>query len=74
MDRSEIKEKALAGEECAFTSGGRDYLLYGWNQCDGFVMNLECDGELIWQDTAPVRSDCARRACEFIFDNVKGGL
>lgn len=63
MNTSELKETVMRENEVVFSLNGIDYLLYGWNQCDGYVLCLECSGELVWQ-SAPQ----SKRACidEFI--------
>jgi hypothetical protein len=56
MSETELKQAVLSGEELNFSLEGKEYLLYGWEQCDGFILSLECDGELIWQSTPQTRS------------------
>ena len=55
----ELRKGLLRDNEYAFSLHGRDYLAYGWDQCDGYVLNLEADGELIWQTTTPQKNVCA---------------
>ena len=59
MSRNELKNAVLSGSELKFSRGGRDYLLYGWEQCDGCILSLECEGELIWQTAPMPREACA---------------
>ena len=42
MSTNELRKALAADDEFSFSHNGRDYLLYGWNQCDGFVLSLEC--------------------------------
>ena len=58
MSSNDIKRAVLTDNELRFSHKGRDYLLYGWEQCDGYFLSLECDGELIWQSTPKSRSEC----------------
>ena len=50
MSTNDIKQAVLNENEFAFSHKGYDYLLYGWDQCDGYVLSLESNGELVWQD------------------------
>jgi hypothetical protein len=47
MSTNELRQALAADDELSFSHNGRDCLLYGWNQCDGYVLSLECDGELV---------------------------
>lgn len=58
MSTNELKQALVADDELNFSHNGRDYLLYGWNQCDGYVLSLECDGELVWQSAPMSKSAC----------------
>ena len=50
----------LQGEETHFYLHGRRCLLYGWEQCDGYVLNIEKEqGEILWQSTPANRRECA---------------
>ena len=53
MSANELKQAVTTENEIAFSHNGNDYLLYGWDQCDGYVLSLECEGELVWQ-SAPM--------------------
>ena len=54
------KSCIMKGEETHFNLKGRQYLLYGWEQCDGYVLNLaDAQGEIIWQTPPMTRSECA---------------
>ena len=52
MSANELKQAVITENEIAFSHNGKDYLLYGWDQCDGYVLSLECEGELVWQSAA----------------------
>jgi len=58
MSSNDIKKAVLTDNELKFSHKGREYLLYGWEQCDGYFLSLECEGELIWQSTPKSRSEC----------------
>ena len=50
----------LQGEETHFYLHGRRVLLYGWEQCDGFVLNIaDTAGEILWQTAPASREQCA---------------
>ena len=53
MNTNELKQAVITENEIAFSHNGNDYLVYGWDQCDGYVLSLECEGELVWQ-SAPM--------------------
>ena len=63
MTDNELKKAVISGDELSFPHKGRSYLLYGWEQCDGYVLSLECEGELVWQSAPQNRIICAE---EFI--------
>ena len=58
MSTNELRQALVADDELSFSHNGRDYLLYGWNQCDGYVLSLECDGELLWQSAPMSKAAC----------------
>lgn len=58
MSTNELRQALVADDELSFSHNGRDYLLYGWNQCDGYVLSLECDGELLWQSAPMSKAVC----------------
>lgn len=58
MSLNELKQAVIAENEIAFSHNGNDYLLYGWDQCDGYVLSLECNGELVWQSSPQSKSVC----------------
>lgn len=58
MSSNDIKKAVLTDNELKFSHKGREFLLYGWEQCDGYFLSLECEGELIWQSTPKSRSEC----------------
>ena len=58
MSTNELRQALSADDELNFSHNGRDYLLYGWNQCDGYVLSLECDGELVWQSAPMTKAAC----------------
>ena len=63
MSANELKQAVITENEIAFSHNGNDYLLYGWDQCDGYVLSLERNRELVWQSVPQ-----SKRACieEFI--------
>jgi len=58
MSTNELRKALVADDELSFLHNGRNCLLYGWNQCDGYVLSLECDGELVWQSAPMTKSAC----------------
>lgn len=58
MSTNELRQALVADDELSFSHNGRDYLLYGWNQCDGYVLSLECDSELLWQSAPMAKAAC----------------
>lgn len=58
MSSNEIRNAVITDNELKFSHNGRDYLLYGWDQCDGFFLSLEYEGELVWQSATMSRSEC----------------
>jgi hypothetical protein len=58
MSTNELRQALVADDELSFSHNGRDYLLYGWNQCDGYVLSLECEGELVWQSAPMAKVAC----------------
>jgi len=58
MSSNDIKRAVLTDNELRFSHKGREFLLYGWEQCDGYFLSLECDGELIWQSAPKSRYEC----------------
>ena len=58
MSANELKQAVITENEIAFSHKGSDYLLYGWNQCDGYVLSLECNGELVWQSAPQPKKSC----------------
>ena len=58
MSSNDIKRAVLTDNELRFSHKGRDYLLYGWEQCDGYFLSLECDGELLWQSAPMSKAAC----------------
>ena len=59
MSQNELRQAVMAGDELKFSHRGRECLLYGWDQCDGYVLSLECEGELIWQSAPMAKANCA---------------
>ncbi len=47
MSIDELRKAVISDDELSFSHNGRNYLLYGWNQCDGYFLSLECEGELL---------------------------
>ena len=58
MSANELKQAVITENEIAFMHKGNDCLLYGWDQCDGYVLNLECNGELVWQSAPQSKKSC----------------
>jgi hypothetical protein len=58
MSTNELRQALVADDELNFSHNGRSYLLYGWNQCDGYVLSLECDSELVWQSASMTKAAC----------------
>ena len=58
MSSNEIRNAVITDNELEFSHNGRGYLLYGWEQCDGYFLSLECEGELIWQSAPKSRYEC----------------
>ncbi len=58
MSSNEIRNAIITDNELHFSHNGRDYLLYGWDQCDGFFLSLECNGELVWQSAPMSKAEC----------------
>jgi hypothetical protein len=58
MSVNELKQAVITENEIAFSYNGKDYLLYGWDQCDGYVLSLECSGELVWQSSPKPKESC----------------
>ena len=58
MSANELKQAVITENEIAFSHKGNDYLVYGWDQCDGYVLSLECDGELVWQSAPMTKAAC----------------
>ncbi|MCR5110071.1 MAG: hypothetical protein K6B38_04085 [Ruminococcus sp.] len=58
MSVNDIKDAVITDNEMKFSHDGKDYLLYGWEQCDGYFLSLECEGELIWQSAPMSKSEC----------------
>ena len=58
MSANELKQAVITENEIAFSHKGNDCLLYGWDQCDGYVLNLECNGELVWQSAPQSKKAC----------------
>ena len=54
MSANELKQAVITENEIAFSHKGNDYLVYGWDQCDG----LECEGELVWQSAPQPKKAC----------------
>ena len=57
MSVNDIKDAVITDNEMKFSHDGKDYLLYGWEQCDGYFLSLECEGELIWQSAPMSKSE-----------------
>ena len=58
MSIDELRKAVISDDEQSFSHNGRNYLLYGWNQCDRYFLSLECEGELVWQSAPMSKADC----------------
>ena len=58
MSADELKQTVLYENEITFSHNGNEYLLYGWDQCDGYVLSLECEEELVWQSAPQPKKAC----------------
>lgn len=58
MSANELKQAVITENEIAFSHNGNEYLLYGLDQCDGYVLSLECNGELVWQSAPQSKKAC----------------
>ena len=58
MNTNELKQAVITENEITFSHKGNDYLVYGWDQCDGYVLSLECEGELVWQSAPQPKKAC----------------
>ena len=58
MSVNDIKDAVITDNEMKFSHDGKDYLLYGWEQCDGYFLSLECEGRLVWQTAPMSKAEC----------------
>ena len=58
MSLNEIAEVVLNENEVNFCINGEEYLLYGWEQCDGYILSLESENELVWQSVSQPKRAC----------------
>ena len=58
MSSNEIRDAVITDNELKFSHNGRNYLLYGWEQCDGYFLSLECEGRLVWQTAPMSKAEC----------------
>jgi len=58
MSSNEIRNAVITDNELKFSHKGRNYMLYGWDQCDGYFLSLECEGELVWQSAPMPKTEC----------------
>lgn len=56
--KNKVRQALITDDELSFSHNGKDYLLYGWNQCDGYILSLECEGELVWQSAPMPKAAC----------------
>ena len=70
MSQKELRQAVLSGEEVSFSNKGRDFLLYGWEQCDGYVLSLECEEELVWQSAPMSRAACADELIRYYSETI----
>ncbi len=68
MSSNEIRNTIITDNELHFSHNGRDYLLYGWDQCDGFFLSLECNGELVWQSATMSKAECIDEFFRYYFE------
>ena len=67
MSSNEIRDAVITDNELTFSHNGRDYLLYGWEQCDGYFLSLECEGELVWQSAPMLKTECIDEFIRYYF-------
>ncbi len=58
MSSNDIRNAVITDNELKFSHNGRNYLLYGWEQCDGYFLSLECEGRLVWQTAPMSKAEC----------------
>ena len=58
MSSNDIRNTVISDNEVTFSHNGKDYLLYGWDQCDGYFLSLECEGALVWQSAPMSKAEC----------------
>ena len=58
MSSNDIRNAVITDNEVTFSHNDRDYLLYGWDQCDGYFLSLECEGALVWQSAPMSKAKC----------------
>lgn len=58
MKFEELKKTIVSDNECSFIRNNKKYLLYGWNQCDGYILTLEHNNEVLWQSEPKSRNNC----------------
>lgn len=58
MNIDEMRIAVISENEFRFTLNDKDYLLYGWDQCDGYVLSLECGDVSVWQSAPMSKTDC----------------
>ena len=68
MNIDELRKVIYSGAELCFSAKGRNLLLYGWEQCDGFVLTLECDGEPDWQSAPMSKKNCEKEFLRYFSD------
>ena len=68
MSSNDIRNAVMTDNELHFSHNGKDYLLYGWDQCDGYVLSLECSGELVWQSVPQSKSACIEDFLKYYFE------
>ena len=49
MSSNDIRNAVITNNEVTFSHNGRNYLLYGWDQCEGV---------LVWQSAPMSKADC----------------
>ena len=68
MSANELRKAIISDDELSFSHNDRDYLLYGWNQCDGYVLSLECEGELVWQSAPMSKTACTEEFLRYYYE------
>ena len=65
----------LAGEESVFCLREKRYLVYVWVQCDGSIVNVSDENDvLVWQSAPLSGHDAAQAFRNFYTEAVRNGI